>query len=86
MYYTEKNAELLKKMNEIYSVCGLPQLQEKMNFGGSDASDVTASGIPCVDSIGIRGGFIQSRKEFAYISSLAEAAKRIAAVAYGIKE
>lgn len=84
MYHTEKNIELLKKMNKIYSECGLNQLQERISFGGSDACDVTAFGIPCVDSIGIKGDFIHSHKEFAYASSLSESAKRIAAVAYGI--
>lgn len=86
MYRTEKNADLLKKMNKIYAECGLPQLEEKMSFGGSDACDVTAFGIPCVDSIGIRGDYIHSHKEFAYASSLSEAAKRIAVVVYGIEE
>ena len=78
-----RNEELLKKMNEIYAACGLPVLADgKTCKGGSDAADVTDYGIPCVDSIGTQGDGIHSPGEFAWLSSLGEAAKRIAAVIY----
>lgn len=84
MEYVERNVELLKKMNKIYEECGLPVLPEGARVGGSDAAHITIEGIPCVDSLGTEGGFIHSVKEFAYETSVAESAKRIAAVIMGI--
>ena len=52
--------------------------------GGSDASYVTEAGIPCLDSMGTRGGKSHSINEFAHLDSLAVAAKRIAVIAMGI--
>lgn len=78
----ERNTSLFNKMNKIYSKCGLPQLRAGKRTGGSDAADVTARGIPCVDNLGTEGGKIHSPSEFAYIRSLAESAKRLASVIY----
>lgn len=80
----DRNIDLLKKMNEIYAECGLPILEGKSTMSGSDAAYVTECGIPCVDSIGTAGGRIHSKEEYIYTKSLAEAAKRIAAIIYGI--
>ena len=80
----DRNIDLLKRMNEIYAECGLPILEGKSTMSGSDAAYVTECGIPCVDSIGTAGGRIHSKEEFIYTRSLAESAKRIAAVIYGI--
>ena len=80
----DRNIDLLKKMNEIYAECGLPILEGKSTMSGSDAAYVTECGIPCVDSIGTAGGRIHSKEEYIYTKSLAESAKRIAAVIYGI--
>lgn len=41
-------------------------------------------GIPCIDSLGVRGGGIHSADEYGEICSLCESAKRIAAVICGI--
>ena len=84
MEVTERNIELLRKMNEIYEKNGLHVLEAGKRTGGSDAADVTAYGIPCVDSLGAEGGMIHSEHEFAYLSSLVQSAKRIAAVVYSI--
>lgn len=80
----DRNTALLNKMNEIYAECGLPILKPRAALGGSDAAYITECGIPCVDSIGTAGGRIHSKEEFIYTKSLAESAKRIAAVIYGI--
>ena len=80
----ERNVALLERMNEIYTECGLPILEGKSTMSGSDAAYITECGIPCVDSIGTNGNRIHSKDEFIYTRSLAEAAKRIAAVVYGI--
>ncbi len=85
MELEQRNVDLLEKMNRIFSESGLPALKASKRTGGSDAADVTVYGIPCVDSIGVRGGKIHSLDEFGYIDSLTEAAKRLAAVAANIQ-
>lgn len=79
MEWTQRNADLLDKMNRCYAACGLPILTTKIGIGGSDAAEVTESGTPCIDSIGVEGADIHNPKERARISSLAECAKRLAA-------
>lgn len=81
MEYTERNAELLRRMNCIFAENGLPTLEGRDEPSGSDAAYTTAYGIPTVDSIGTYGGPIHSKGEYAEMRSLAEAAKRLAAVA-----
>ena len=82
MRETEENRALLNTMNRIYEENGLPTLVGRLSLGGSDASYTTDAGIPTVDSIGVDGDFVHTRREFAYIRSLGEAAKRLGAVAY----
>ncbi len=81
MEYTERNAALLARMNEIFAENGLSELVASKHNGASDAADVTAAGAACIDSLGVRGGKIHSPDEFAYIDSLAECAKRLAVIA-----
>lgn len=83
MAQTERNERVLARMNEIYAAAGMLVLPGAASNGGSDAADVTAANIPCIDSIGVRGGKIHSRDEFAWLASLGEAACRMAAVAWG---
>ncbi len=84
MERTEANLALLDAVNAIYAEEGLVQLAPAKRSGGSDAADVTAYGLPCLDSMGVQGDFIHSRKEYAYLKSLAEGAKNLAAVAFRI--
>ena len=44
------------------------------------AAEITQAGIPCVECMGVRGGGMHCREEFAFISSLTEAAERLASV------
>ncbi len=76
------NYDLLEKINAIYKENGLPVLAVKAANGGSDAADLSAFGVPCIDSLGTEGGNIHSLKEFSKLSSLAESAKRLASIAY----
>lgn len=80
----QRNTDLLKKANEIFAANGLPELEAVKLRSGSDGADVSSSGIPCLDSFGTTGGKSHSADEFAWIGSLAESAKRIAAVIYCI--
>lgn len=84
MVLGDRNIKLLEKMNEIYSKSGLPVLTGRSCLSGSDAAYVTDFGIPCVDSIGTEGGEIHSVREYIRLESLAEAAKRIAALIFCI--
>ena len=84
MEICDRNLQLLETMNRIYEENGLPRLKIGKRKGGSDAADVTVAGIPCVDSIGAAGGKIHTVNEFAYLESLRDSAKRIAAVVYCI--
>lgn len=81
MELSEKNVDLLARMNEIFEENGMPVLTASKHNGASDAADVTHAGAACIDSIGVRGGKIHSPDEFAYIESLAECAKRLAVIA-----
>lgn len=81
----ERNYALLETMNEIYEANGMTRLEPRKVNGGSDAADATVAGIPCVDSLGVAGGKIHSRKEYGVLESLKEAAKRIAIVVSEIK-
>lgn len=84
MEYSERNENLLKRMNEIFKKTDLPELVGVAANGGSDAAYVTISGIPCVDSVSVRGGLTHNRGEYIITDSIAEAAKRIASVIYYI--
>ncbi len=82
MERTERNMELLKKLNQIYEENGMPVLKAGMNIGGSDAAEVTAYGLPCLDSFGTMGGGIHDRSEWAYLWTLTNSAQMLAAAAY----
>ena len=77
----ERNLALVDRMNRAFEEYGLPQLKAVKENYGSDAAEITVwAETPCVDSLGVEGGRIHSREEFAFISSLYEAAKRMAAI------
>lgn len=82
MERTERNLALAEKINGIFAANGLPTLAPAFNLGGSDAAEITAAGIPCVDSLGTSGGGVHSADEWTSLASLTEAAKRLAAIVY----
>lgn len=84
MPVVQRNLDLLDKVNEILTLEGMQALEPQKLTSGSDAADVTAAGIPCLDSMGPSGGGVHSKEEYALLSSMAEAAKRIAAITYHI--
>lgn len=84
MEWTERNEQLLEAVNRIFEENALPRMKTRKLPGGSDAADVTAAGIPCLDNLGIVGGKIHSEDEYAITETLKDAAKRAAAVAYCI--
>ena len=80
MEYSERNIKFLEKINSILEKEGIPPMKGAIRKGGSDAAEITASGIPCIDSIGVSGGGIHSSREFANIDSLKFSARRIVAI------
>ena len=84
MLLEERNIELLNKLNAIYSECGLPELVPTHSAGGSDAAEVTAAGIPCLDSLGVVGGYIHSKNEYGVLDSLRTCAFRVGAAVMGL--
>ena len=82
MELCDANVKLFHRINEIFSGYNLPQVRMEKSRGGSDASDMTYFNIPCIDSMGVTGRFIHSVNEEARISSLKEAAIRLAVIAW----
>ncbi len=80
MEFCDRNVALLDKINDILIKNGFNELVPIMGAGGSDGADVTAFGIPCVDSIGVEGEGLHTPKEKAVLSSLKDAAKRVLAI------
>ncbi|MBE6778708.1 MAG: M20 family metallopeptidase [Ruminococcaceae bacterium] len=77
---TPRNRALLDKMNAVFARVGLSPLAASARPGGSDAAEITAAGIPCVDNMGAAGDRIHSPDEFAYLDSLRENACRLTAL------
>lgn len=84
MEWNEKNENLVNELNRIFEENGLPVLTPRRVKGGADSADTTVYGIPSVDSLGVRGGGSHSIKEFAWLESLPDAAKRLVAIAMGM--
>ncbi|MBE5743963.1 MAG: M20 family metallopeptidase [Clostridiales bacterium] len=80
MELCDKNVDLLNKMNAIFRDNGMAELSAGKRRGGSDAADVSSYGIPCVDSLGVKGERAHSIYEEADLISLSESAKRLALV------
>ena len=84
MELKEKNVQLLERANALFAKNGLSALEIGQRTGGSDAADVTCSGIACIDSLGVGGERAHSVEEYGVISSLGESAKRIACIVCGV--
>lgn len=84
MELNDKNLALFYKANELFKRNGLSTLDIGKRNGGSDAADVSAFGIPCLDSLGVGGERAHSLEEYGKIPTLAESAKRIATIIVGI--
>lgn len=81
MELTEKNTDLLNKVNSIFAKNNMDTVRGASGNGGSDAADTTFYGIPTLDDLGVRGEGIHSIREFAYLESLKESAKMLAIIA-----
>lgn len=86
MEYSERNVEFLDKVNRALKKDGIQTMKGAIRKGGSDAAEITAAGIPCIDSVGVSGGGIHSNREFANIDSLKFSAKRIVSIISNFEE
>ena len=84
MERVQRNLDLLDTANAIFEKNGLSPLSPGKANGGSDGAQVTSAGIPCLDKLGVLGGRLHSREEYAVKESLKESAKRLAAIIYCI--
>lgn len=80
----EKNLALLDKINGFLEQEGMLTLTPTKKTGGSDASDISAAGIPVLDNLGIRGGKSHTPDEFIYLDSMESCARQLAAIVYHI--
>lgn len=85
MDYKEYNQKLLDDINNVFDKCGLTKLTPRRATGGSDAAYTSNAGIPSIDSVGVSGGYIHSKDEYANLSSLNENSKRMAAIIMGLE-
>lgn len=81
MVKSDKNYDLLDKVNEILQKNDMQKLKPIKTGGASDAADITDFGIPCLDGFGVIGSRIHSPNEFAEIESLKNSAKKLAVIA-----
>ena len=84
MEHSQRNMQLLDRLNELFVACGMEALEPYKGTGGSDAADVTVYGIPCLDNFGTTGAGVHSIHEYADIPSLAQSAKWLTAAALGL--
>ncbi len=77
MPHSQKNYELLDKINSIYKSYNLPTYTPYKTWGGSDSGELTCSGVPTIDCFGVQGYEIHNTNEHASLSSLKDAVLRL---------
>ncbi len=80
MPHCERNVALFNKINSIMEKVGFDKFEYGVGIGGSDAADITAYGIPVIDSIGASGGGGHTINEFVVLDSLAHCAKVLSSI------
>lgn len=76
----KRNLDLLDKINVALKNNGMEVLDHYLDFGGSDAADITRAGIPCLDELGLTGGPVHVLDEYIYTNSLYECVKKLVAI------
>ena len=76
----KRNLDLLEKINTGLKNNEMPTLDHYLDFGGSDAADITRAGIPCIDELGLTGGPVHVLDEYIYTNSLKECVKKLVAI------
>ena len=81
----DRNYELLDRINDIFEQNRLSRLEAAGTASGSDAAEVTVYGIPCIDDLGAFGGLIHNTGEYAFLKTLRDTPKRLAAIICNLK-
>lgn len=74
-------ADFVERISKEY---GFGQMGRVFLGGGSDASFILLAGTPCICSMGVRGQFNHSEREYALVDSMFERAKLLAAAVLNI--
>jgi len=83
---TKEGVALADFISDISEKYGLGKMGQIRLGGGSDASHITIAGIPAVCSMGVRGEFNHTEKEYAVVASLYERTELLANVVVNIQE
>ena len=83
---TDEGVRLATFVAEVSEAVGLGEMGQIRLGGGSDASYITMAGVPTICSMGVRGEFNHTDREYALPESLYERAKLLANVADHIDE
>ena len=75
---TEGGIKLADFLNQVSVSCGLGEMGQTRLGGGSDASYITMAGVPAVCSMGVRGEFNHTDREYAVVETLYSRAKLMA--------
>lgn len=76
-------ADYVENISEEY---GFGKMGRVFLGGGSDASFILLAGTPCICSMGVRGQFNHSQREYALVDSMYERAKLLAAAVLRIED
>lgn len=86
MEITDKNMMLFEYIRKISLQYGFGDKKWKLEKGGSDSSYTSMIGVPSVCSMGILGGRIHSKEEFAITETLCSQAKLLTAIVHEMPE
>ena len=78
------NVKLANDINSAFEKYGLEKLQLSKRGGGSDAAEIVEYGITAVDALGVKGDYMHSLKEFAWLEDLKRCAKQAVVIALEI--
>lgn len=71
----EKSQALMDKVKAIGEHLSIPITYAPLNGGCCDGNNISACGVPVLDTLGVRGGLIHSDREYICLDSLVERAK-----------
>jgi len=83
---TPEGTKLADFVSEIAVKCGKEEMGQIRLGGGSDASHVTIAGVPTICSIGVRGEFNHTDREYAIVETLFERAEILTNAVVEIEE
>lgn len=80
MERTEASEALFARVNDLAVSCGLPEMKPISTGGGSDSVFLSRAGVPTICSLGVRGEFNHTEREYAIEETLYKRTKLLLAV------